>query len=245
MAGDGSLLQLSYGCLKDCAGCEMMSNDIRQEMVELGRRLYDRGLLAATEGNYSVRLDDQRVLATPSGLCKGLLQADDLVIIDGNGNHLEGERKVSSEILMHLEVYRRRPDVSAVVHAHPPHCIALMLAGKGLDRPILAEQIILMGRIPIAPYARPSTPQVPASLEGLIERTDYILLDRHGSLTVGGSLQEAFFKLDSMEHTARSYLAALQLGDVREFPAEEIAELNRLRRSRYGINWPVIDFCYQ
>ncbi|RMI09121.1 MAG: class II aldolase/adducin family protein, partial [Calditrichaeota bacterium] len=174
--------------------------ELREEMVALGRKLYQRDLICATEGNFSVRVDDYRVLATPSGLCKGELRLTDLVLIDLQGNHLEGpDWKVSSEILMHLEVYRQRPDVRAVVHAHPPYCIALMLAGKGLDRPILAENVILLGKVPIAPYAQPSTPQVPAAIREYIHHTDCLLLDHHGSLTVGRSLQEAFYKLELME----------------------------------------------
>ena len=220
----------------------MNLDQLRQQMVALGKRLYDRQLLAATDGNFSVRLDESRLLATPSGLCKGDLNPADLVIIDLNGNHLSGERRVSSEILMHLEAYRQRPDVCAVIHAHPPQCIALMLAGHGLDRPILAENVIFLGVVPIAPYARPSTPAVPASVRDLVRLTDCMLLDHHGSLTLGSSLTEALHKLEMMEHAARSYLAALQTGQVREIPAEEVKALTALREHTYGVRWPIIPF---
>ncbi|MCB0265763.1 MAG: class II aldolase/adducin family protein, partial [Calditrichaeota bacterium] len=133
----------------------MNENQLRREMIETGKQLYEKSLIAAAEGNFSVRLDAQRILATPTGLCKGKMAADDLVIIDPDGNHISGERRASSEIKMHLEVYRRRPDAQAVIHAHPPICIALMLAGIGLDRPVLAENVVLMGKVPTAPYARP------------------------------------------------------------------------------------------
>ena len=143
---------------------------------------------------------------------------------------------------MHLEVYRHRPDARAVLHAHPPICIALMLAGKGLDLPLLAENVVMMGKVPVAPYARPSTPEVPASIRTLIQLTDFLLLNRHGSLTIGASLQEAFYKLEMMEHTAQSYLAALQIGPVQSLPANEIKALNQLRVSRYQIPWRMIPF---
>ena len=219
-----------------------MSEQLKQEMIRVGQKLYDRQLLVATEGNLSCRLPGDRILATPSGLCKGELTSADLVIIDGRGNHLEGERRVSSEILMHLEVYRLRPDVQAVVHAHPPICIALMLAGKNLDRPILAENILLMGKVPVAEYARPSTPAVAESIRPWVPRTDFVLLDRHGSLTMGETLAEAFFRLETMEHTARSYAQALQLGDVREFERAEIEALMDLREKRYKLKGRVIPF---
>ena len=220
----------------------MNENQLRREMIETGKQLYEKSLIAAAEGNFSVRLDAQRILATPTGLCKGKMAADDLVIIDPDGNHISGERRASSEIKMHLEVYRRRPDAQAVIHAHPPICIALMLAGIGLDRPVLAENVVLMGKVPSAPYARPSTDAVPESIRPFIERTDFLLLDRHGSLTVGATLDEAFRKQEMLEHTAKSVHAALQLGDIRDLPADEIAAVNDLRVNRYRIPWQLIPF---
>lgn len=215
---------------------------LRQEMLSIGKKLYQKDFIAATEGNFSVRLDDERILATASGLCKGEMNADDLVIIDVQGNHLQGWRRASSEILLHLEAYRQRREIQAVIHAHPPYCIALMLAGKGLDRPILAENVILLGKIPIAPYARPSTQKVGESIRPYIIQTDCILLDFHGSLTVGDSLQQAFYKLEMMEHSAKSYLAALQLGEVRELDRDEVKALTEMREKIYGIRWPIIPF---
>ena len=215
---------------------------IREEMVLIGKRVYDKGLIVATEGNFSVRLDEERILATPRGVCKGELGVEDLTIIDTRGNHLEGARFVSTEIALHLEVYRQRKDVRAVVHAHPPHCIALMLSGKRLDKPILAENVILLGKVPVAPYACPSTEEVPASIRPFIPYTDCILLDHHGSLTVGGTLREAFYKLEMLEHSAKSYLYALQTGPVKELDREAIEKLMELRDKTYRIRWPIIPF---
>jgi L-fuculose-phosphate aldolase len=215
---------------------------LRQEMLTIGEKLYRKDFITATEGNFSVRLDENRILATASGLCKGEMNPDDLVIIDIRGNHLQGRRRASSEILLHLEAYRQRPDIKAVIHAHPSFCLALMLAGKGLDRPILAENVILLGKIPVAPYARPSTQKVAESIRPYIVQTDCILLDNHGSLTAGSSLQEAFYKLEMMEHSAKSYLLALQIGQVRELDRDEVKALTEMREKIYGIHWPIIPF---
>ena len=221
---------------------EMTELQLRHELVETGRLLYEKELIVANEGNISVRLDAQTLLATPSGLCKGRLQPDDLVKIHCDGTPLSNNRPVSSEIKMHLAVYAERPDVQAVIHAHPPACLSLMLAGFGLDRPILAESVILMGRVPTAPYARPSTTAVPDSIRPLIRSTDFILLDRHGSLTVGSTLWEAYQKQEMMEHTAKIYRDALLLGEVKLLPPDEIAALNDLRIKRYRIPYRIIPF---
>lgn len=215
---------------------------LRREMVALGRSLYAGGLIVAGEGNFSVRLDERRLLVTPSGLCKGELSESDLVMIDVEGRLRSGRRGPSSEVLLHLEVYRRRPDVQAVVHAHPPHCIALMLAGKGLDLPLLAENVILLGKVPTADFALPGTGAVPDSIRPWIEGTNCILLDRHGSLSVGESLREARFLLETMEQTAKTYLLALRAGNVAPLPMAMVRELERLRREAYGLTAPVIPF---
>jgi L-fuculose-phosphate aldolase len=220
----------------------MINWALAKEMVAVGRRLYERGLIVATEGNYSMRIDNYRLFATPKGFSKGELSVDDIVSIDMNGNRLTGKHDVSSEIALHLEVYRQRPEVQAVIHAHPPYCIALMLAGESLDKPLLAESVIMLGKVPTAKFALPSTIEVPQSILPYIRRTDCILLDCHGSLTVGNSLKEALDKLELMEHTAKSYLAALRIGPVKELPKEKIEALMELREKRYKINWPIIPF---
>jgi L-fuculose-phosphate aldolase len=220
----------------------MISWSITKEMLAVGKRLYDKHFIVATEGNYSFKIDDWRIIATPSGLCKGKLSPEDLVVINNNGFRLSGRHKVSTEIAMHLEVYRQRPEVRAVIHAHPPGCTALMLAEKSLDKALLAENVILLGKIPIAKFALPSTEEVPQSILPYIKKTDCILLDRHGSLTVGKTLQEAFFKLELMEHAAQVYLKALQTGQVNELSREKIHSLMELREKRYKIDWPIIPF---
>ena len=213
-----------------------------QEVIEIGRRMYRAGYIVGTEGNISVRLSTDAILITASGRRKGELQPEDVVLVDATGQLRSGEGRVSTEVALHLEVYRQRADVQAVIHAHPPYCIALMLSGRTLDVPILPESVILLGKVPCAAYARPSTPQVPDAIHSLIRQTDLILLDRHGSLTVGQSLQEAFVKLEVLEHTAKVYWMALQIGKVTPLPPEEVKALMEMRQTTYGINWPIIAF---
>ncbi len=213
-----------------------------QEMIRIGRRMYRRGYIVAAEGNLSLRASTEEILVTASGVCKGELTAADIIALDTKGKIIAGDKRVSTEVAMHLEVYRQRPEVQAAIHAHPPYCIALMISGYSLDKPLLPEHVVLLGKVPKVPYARPSTGQVPRSIIPWIRRTDVLLLDRHGSLTVGSSLAEAFLKLEVLEHAAKVYWAALQVGAVRELPREEVRELLRLRQSTYGIRWPVIPF---
>lgn len=220
----------------------MINYSLLKEMVDIGRRLYERQLIVATEGNFSQKIDDWRIIATPAGMSKSELTADDFVVINQNGKKLSGKHEVTSEIALHLAVYRQRPDVKAVIHAHPPNCLALMLANKSLDKAVLAENVILLGNIPTAKFALPSTEKLPESILPYIERTDSILLDRHGSLTVGKTLKEAFHKLELMEYSAKVYLTAMQVGEVTELSEEDIDALMELREKRYKIKWPIIPF---
>jgi L-fuculose-phosphate aldolase len=202
---------------------------LREEMCSIGRLIYERGLVAATDGNLSVRLDDERVLCTPSGLCKGALEPSDLVVVDFELNLLEGDRPASSELLMHLGAYEARPDVRAVVHAHPPTAVAFSIAGRSdaLAGAYLPEVVYTLGAIPTARYATPGTEDVPASLEPYLERCDAVILERHGSITVGTTLWEAYLKLDKVEHAAHVTFMAAMLGTPRPLPAQEVEKLAR------------------
>ncbi len=206
---------------------------VKQELIETGRKMYARGWIVAAEGNLSCRIAPDRILATASGVCKGEMGEDDLVLIDSNGLVLEGNRKPSTEIAMHLEVYRERPEVQAVVHAHPPYVLALSLTGINLDRPYLPESVLVLGKVPFVPYARPSTQQVAESIRPFIHQTDVLVLHRHGSLTVGKSLTGAFRKLEYLEHTAYVVWLARQVGHPNPMPAEEVREVLKLRKSVY------------
>jgi len=215
---------------------------IKQDLINFGKRMYDRGLIAATEGNLSHRLDGDTVITTRSGVCKGDLSDNDLVVVDMKGNITRSKLKPSTEILMHLEVYKKRNDIQAVIHAHPPFVLALTLAGLSFSTPYLPESVLLLGAVPVAPYARPSTPQVPASLSEYIQHTDIIVLRRHGSLTMGRNLEEAFHKLEILEQTAKIIWLSRQAGSPERLSREEVEEILALRKKTYGLDYPILPF---
>ncbi len=217
-------------------------DEIKQQMIHIGRKLYDKGLVVATEGNMSCRLSDERILVTASGVCKGELTPADLVVVDLAGKMLHSNGGPSTEMQMHLEVYRSRPDVKAVIHAHPPYCISLTLAGVSLDRPFLPESVLLLGSVPTTQYGRPSTEQIPQSIRAYIEKTDSLILHRHGSLTVGKTLTEAYHKLEVMENTAKIIWLAKQVGPIQPLDKSELDELLKLREQVYRMEFPILPF---
>jgi L-fuculose-phosphate aldolase len=210
---------------------------LRADIVEVGRRLYTRGYVASNDGNISVRLDDTRLLATPTGVSKGFMTPDMLVVTDMAGRRVAGERSPSSEVLMHLAVYQDRPDVRAVVHAHPPLATGFAVAGIPLDRAVLAEVITTLGSIPIADYGTPSTAELPATVRKYIKAHDGLLLANHGALTAGRDLFSAYYKMETIEHFARISLVARLLGRERVLSREEVLRLQDLR-STSGIAAP-------
>lgn len=209
-------------------------HDLRALICEIGRRMYARNLVAATDGNISVRLGDGQFLCTPSGVSKGFMQPRDLVIADGAANKVAGEGRVTSEFTTHLAAYEERPDIEAVVHAHPPKAIALTLAGISMVEHALPEVVYALGGIPTAPYATPATPEGAEVLRPLIRQCDAVMLDRHGSITVGVDLLDAYHKLEKLEHGAESLLTAHLLGNVRYLEDEEVQKLFRVGRE-YGV----------
>ena len=216
--------------------------DAIREIIETGQKIYHQGFVVATEGNLSVRIDQNTILATSSGVCKGELTPEDLVLLNLDGEILKNGKAPSSEIKMHLEVYRTRPEVNAVLHAHPPYAVSLTLVGISLDKPFLPESAILLGSVPTAPYGRPSTEQVAQSIQPFIKKTDTILLDRHGSLTVGKTMKEAYYKLEILEHTAHIIWLARQIKHFLPLDTFEIRELLKLRESTYGLDFPILPF---
>lgn len=212
-------------------------SSLRADIVEVGRRMYARGYTASNDGNISVRLGADRLLMTPKGVCKGFMSPDMMCITDLQGRKLEGERDPSSEMLMHLEVYRQRPDVQAVVHAHPPTATGFAVAGIPLDRAVLAEVLTTLGSIPIAEYATPSTRELPEAVRKYIKAHDGMLLANHGALTVGGDLFSAYYKMETIEHFARISLVARLLGRENLISREEVLRLQQLRDT-YGIKAP-------
>jgi L-fuculose-phosphate aldolase len=210
---------------------------LRADIVEVGRRLYARGYTASNDGNISVRLDGARLLMTPRSVCKGFMQPEFMCITDLEGRKLAGERDPSSEMQMHLEVYRQRPDAKAVVHAHPPIATGFAVAGIPLDKAVLAEVVTTLGSVPIAEYATPSTRELPEAVRKYVKAHDGMLLANHGALTLGGDVFAAYYKMETIEHFAKISLVARLLGGERLLSRDEVFRLQGLRGS-YGIASP-------
>jgi L-fuculose-phosphate aldolase len=210
---------------------------LRAQIVEVGRRLWARGYVASNDGNISVRTEDGRLLATPKGVSKGFMTPDMLVATDLAGRKLAGDRDPSSELLMHLAVYEARPDIRAVVHAHPPLATGFAVAGIPLDRAVLAEVITTLGSIPIADYGTPSTEELPAAVRRYIKVHDGLLLANHGAMTCAADLMGAYYKMETVEHFAHISLVARLLGRERVLSRDEVLRLQSLR-GRYGIASP-------
>jgi L-fuculose-phosphate aldolase len=204
---------------------------IREEIVYWSRKVQEYGYVSATDGNLSMRIDENRVIITPSGVPKGEMTLDAPIIMDMEGNKLEGDGKPSSEGKLHIEVYRLRPDVDAVIHAHPPKCIAFTVAGIPIDTCLLPEVVVTIGAIPTSAYATPTTDEVPESIRPHIMKSDAVMLARHGSLTVGKCLKSAFKILEKMEHCATIAMYAKILGGPVPFTEEELKKLYDLRPS--------------
>jgi L-fuculose-phosphate aldolase len=215
--------------------------EARSAIVAAGRRLYERRILASIEGNMSVRLDGDRIVATPSGINKGVMQPADMVVTDLDGNP-EGGGKPSSEIRMHLAIYRVRPDLKAIVHAHPTVATGYAVAGRQLPAAVLAEIVTTLGCIPIAPYGTPSTDELADAVVGPIRNYDALLLANHGALTAGESLHQAEERMYQLEHFAEVSLVAELLGGPQAFSTEEVDRLSSLREKAGGR--PVPPACY-
>lgn len=208
-----------------------MLPDLAAEIVQVGAWLYQRGLIVAGDGNISARLPDGAILITPAGLGKGRLVPPDLVTITLDDTLLHSPRghRPSSERLLHLLVYRARPDVQAIVHAHPPTAVAATLAGVSLAEEWLPETILTMGSVPTAPYALTGTAEMYEAVAPYIAAHDALLLSHHGALTMGHTPTQAFMLMEQLEHSARILLAARQFGTLHPLPPARIAELRALR----------------
>jgi L-fuculose-phosphate aldolase len=210
---------------------------LRDEIVRVGKLLYDRNLIVGTDGNISARLDARRVLCTPSGLCKGLMTADQLLVIDLGGNRVglpnaaNRHLKPTSEMKMHLEAYRRRPEVMGIVHAHPPSVIAASIAGLDTAQCLIPEVIVTLGVIPTTQYATPSSEENVHAIRELIAGHDAIILQRHGTLVVGNSPTDAYLKTETVDQMARVTLMLAVLGKGRALPAEQVCKLMEQRQA--------------
>lgn len=203
--------------------------DARAAVCEVGRRLWQRGMVAANDGNISVRIGPDSFLCTPTGVSKGTLRPEDLPVVDGSGQLLRGgDVRPSSEIRMHLRVYVVDPDVQAVVHAHPMYSTVWAIKGEGLYGPMMPETVVAMPEVPLAPYATPSTDAVPDSIEPFVRSHRACLLEHHGALTWGKDLEEAYLAMERLEYTAQVTFLLRQIGGARYLPADEVARLNTI-----------------
>jgi len=208
--------------------------EYRQDIVEVGRLIWQKGWIAANDGNITIRMDQDHVLATPTGVSKGTMHPDDLIVCDSKGNKLQGRKEQTSEIGMHLTIYQMRPDVRSVVHAHPPVATGYASTGKPLNLALLPEVIIGMGCVPLVEYGLPGTPELIEPMLPLIPKYDALLMGNHGAVCYGEDVWKAFFRMETVEHFARISLVTELLGGARVLPRTEVEKLFEAR-TRYGI----------
>lgn len=205
---------------------------IKQQICEIGRRIYDRGMVASNDGNISVKIGPDEFLCTPTGVSKGFMTPEYICKIDSKGNILHAYEgfKPSSEIKMHLRVYRERPDVVSVVHAHPMYATGFAIAGIPLTEPIMPEAVIALGCVPIAPYGTPSTEEIPDNVAKYLQHYDAVLLENHGALAYSDSLLSAYHKMESLEFYAQLMFISKMLGGPKELSEEQVKRLYEIRR---------------
>lgn len=205
-------------------------DEIKHDICEVGRRLYNKGYVVSNDGNISVRVGENEIWATPASVSKGFLTPDMLVKVDLAGNLLEGTWRVTSELPMHLRIYKERPDVKAVVHAHPPYATSFAVAGVPLDKYIIPEAVIHIGHVPVAAYGTPATEEIPDAVAEVVQDCDALLLESHGALTYGHDLFYAYNKMESLEFYAQVSFNARLLGGAREFSNDKLEKLMDYRK---------------
>lgn len=210
--------------------------DIKIEMCEIGKRVYNRGMVAANDGNFSVKLSDNEFLCTPTGVSKGFMTPEYICKVDAEGNAIEANEgfKPSSEIKMHMRVYKEREDVKAVVHAHPMYATTFAVCGLPLTEPIMPEAVLSLGTVPLAKYGTPSTMEIPDAVSEYLPYYDAVLLENHGALSYADSLMGAYHKMESLEFYARLLYQAKMLGGPKELTDEQVKRLYGMRR-QYGL----------
>jgi L-fuculose-phosphate aldolase len=218
---------ISPGALKS-------EDEHRRDICIVGRWFLERGYVAATDGNISLRLDPRRILTSPTGVSKGMMTPDDLVVTDLEGQKLSGRRNPSSELPMHLLIYRRRPDVNSVCHAHPPVATGYAAAGLPLNKALVSEIVLTLGCVPVARYATPGTEELCETIEPLVQGYDAILMANHGVVTYGPDLLTAFFRMETTEHFGRVSLVTELLGKQVLLSGEDVEKL-LAARARYGL----------
>lgn len=210
---------------------------IKKEICEIGKRIYNRGMVASNDGNISVKLNDHEFLCTPTGVSKGFMTPEYICKVNEKGEVIEANPgfKPSSEIKMHMRVYQKRPDVKSVVHAHPMYATAYAIAGKALTQPIMPEAVIALGCVPLAKYGRPSTEEIPDAVEEYLPYFDAVLLENHGALSYSDSLLAAYHKMEAVEFYAKLLYLSTQIGGPKEFTPEQVEDLYEIRR-KFGMS---------
>ena len=218
--------------------------EVKKNICEIGKRIYQNGFAAANDGNISVRINDKEIIITPTGVSKGYMTPDMLLKIDLNGNVISGSMKPSSETKMHLKVYKERSDVKSVIHAHPPYATSFAIANIPLNKPIMPEAVISLGSVPIAEYGTPSTEEIPDAISKYLQKCDALLLQNHGALTYGVDLISAYFKMESLEFYAKLSFISESLGGARVLNCSEVDKLMEVRK-KMGIKGrnPGCDTC--
>jgi L-fuculose-phosphate aldolase len=214
----------------------MTEAEIKQQICDIGKRIYDRGMVASNDGNISVKISDNEFLCTPTGVSKGFMTPEYICKVDRDGKVIEANEgfRPSSEIKMHMRVYRERPDVKSVVHAHPMYATAFAIAGIPLTQPIMPEAVIALGEVPIAEYGTPSTEEIPDAVSKYLQSYDAVLLANHGALSFSDSLLNAYHKMESVEFYAQLLFLARQLGGPKELTKEQVERLYDIRR-QFGL----------
>ncbi|MDR1957894.1 MAG: class II aldolase/adducin family protein [Planctomycetaceae bacterium] len=214
-------------------------HQIKEEICDIGRRIYNKGFAAANDGNISYRVDENRVVCTPTQICKGFMKPDDLCVVDMEGNQIAGHRKRTSEILLHVTIMKRRPEVKSVVHCHPPHATAFGIAREAIPQCILPEVDIFMGDVPIAKYAIPGGQGFADTILPFVDKTNIVVQANHGTVSWGPTVERAYWLTELLDAYCRILLISRDLGKVDYFTKQEAEELLDLK-SKWGIDDPRI-----
>jgi L-fuculose-phosphate aldolase len=208
----------------------------RNELVEICRKVYEKGFVSAYDGNISAITENNSILITRSGISKGDVKETDIMEINFAGEVISGKGKISTEYKIHLYAYANRPEVNAVVHCHPTYATAFAASGQGLTKPVFPEVILTLGKVPLCKYATPSTDELPLSMEPYIDHAWAFLFQNHGAVTLGRTLRDAYFKMEKLEHAAKTLFISRMLGGENELPPEKVRELLSIAKSAYGLD---------
>lgn len=215
-------------------------HQLKEEICDIGRRIYAKGFAAANDGNISYRVDENRVVCTPTQICKGFMKPEDICVVDMNGNQISGHRKRTSEIMLHLTIMKKRPEVKSVVHCHPPHATAFGIAREAIPQCVLPEVDIYMGDVPIAKYGIPGGQELADTVLSFIDKSDIIVLANHGTVSVGATVEKAYWLTELLDAYCRILLISRDLGKVEYFNKQDAEELLTLK-TQWGIKDPRSD----